>query len=315
MRAKLFIASCALAATVWAVPSVGAAHLFARRDASSSNTMVAPPLPARFRLEKDLGLMLRVWINGGGPYFFAVDTGAGLNVISQRAAGAARLPIRNTQHTIIGGLSSARTSSSRETVINQMALGERGNTLPSTQTALIVSNLPPDLDGILDPTQAYSPYGYAIDLPNERIEALTSGIINLQPRLRSESAIVSWLRVEEDGRPFVKLGDGRVALVDTGSGFGLGVSDRNAIIIGRNGQQRQRDDVRDIAGGSVAWRRVSPTTITIGELMLRRIPTDILFGVEKGAPVILGRDALYPFKISFDPQKRLIQFVATAEIN
>ena len=103
--------------------------------------------------------------------------------------------------------------------------------------------------------------------------------------------------------------------MDTGSGFGLGVSDRNAIIIGRNGERRQGPDVRDIAGGSIASRRVSPTTITIGELVLRRIPTDILFGVDKGAPVILGRNALYPFKISFDPQKRLIQFVAAAEIN
>lgn len=315
MRAKLFIATCALAATVWAVPSAGAAHFFGRRVANRSNTTVSPPLPARFRLDKERGLLLRVWINGGGPYVFAVDTGAGLNVISQGAVSAARLPIRNAQHTIIGGLSSARTSSNREAVINQMALGDRGNTLPSTQTALIVSNLPPDLDGILDPTQAYSPYGYSIDMPNELIEALTSGVINSQVSLGSDGAVVSWLLVGGDKRPFVKLGDGRIALVDTGSGFGLGVSERDAIIVGRNGQRRQADYVRDIGGGTISSRRVSPTTITIGDLVLRGIPTDILFGVEKGAPVILGRDALYPFKISFDPQRRLIKFVAASEID
>jgi hypothetical protein len=63
----------------------------------------------------------------------------------------------------------------------------------------------------------------------------------------------------------------------------------------------------------VIARRVNPTTVRIGDLELRRIPTDILFGVDKNAPVILGRDALQPFKISFDPQRRLIQFVAVSD--
>jgi hypothetical protein len=45
---------------------------------------------------------------------------------------------------------------------------------------------------------------------------------------------------------------------------------------------------------------------------LRSIPTDILSGVAEDAPVILGRDALFPFKISFDPRQRLITF-ATSE--
>jgi len=45
--------------------------------------------------------------------------------------------------------------------------------------------------------------------------------------------------------------------------------------------------------------------------VLRHVPTDILFGVDDDAPVILGRDVLYPFKITFDPQRRLIQFNAS----
>jgi hypothetical protein len=58
-----------------------------------------------------------------------------------------------------------------------------------------------------------------------------------------------------------------------------------------------------------------PTTISIGELVLRGIPTDVLSKVDTDAPVILGRDALYPFKITFDPRRRLIEFVTSAESN
>jgi hypothetical protein len=63
----------------------------------------------------------------------------------------------------------------------------------------------------------------------------------------------------------------------------------------------------------VSSRRVAPTTISIGSLVLQRVPTDILFGIEDTAPVILGRDLLYPFKITFDSQRHLIEFVTTAK--
>jgi hypothetical protein len=312
MRAKLFIASGALAAMVWAVPSVGAAHFLGNRATANVTATLVRPASARFRFERERGLLLRVWINGGGPYIFAVDTGAGMNVISQRAVTAAGLPTRTVPTTIIGGLSNARSTSNRKAIIDQISLAERGNALPSKQTALIVTNLPPDLDGILDPTEAYAPFGYSIDLPNQQIDALTSGTIHPDTRLPGEGAVVPWLRMGNDNRPFVRLADGRMALVDTGSSFGLAVNGQDAIIVGRDGLRRT-EAVRDIGGGTVISRRVNPTTISIGELELRRIPTDILFGVDKNAPVILGRDALEPFKISFDPQRRLIQFVAVSD--
>lgn len=309
MRAKLFIASGALAAMVWAVPSAGAAHFLGGRAKTHVTAAVTRPAPARFRFERERGLLLRVWLNDSGPYIFAVDTGAGMNVISQRAATAAGLRSHAVPTTIIGGLSNRRSSSNREASIDRIALAERSNLLPSKQSALIVSNLPPDLDGILDPTEAYSPFGYSIDLPNQQIDALTSGTIHPDTRLPGEGTVVSWLQRGGDNRPFVQLADGRTALVDTGSGFGLAVNGRDAVIVGRDGRRRT-EAVRDIGGGTVVSRRVDPTTIRIGDLELRRIPTDILFGVDKNAPVILGRDALQPFKISFDPQRRLIQFVA-----
>lgn len=312
MRAKLFIASGALAAMAWAVPFTGAAHFLGSRATANVNATVVRPAPARFRVERERGLLLQVWINGGGPYTFAVDTGAGMNVISQRTVTAAGLPTRTVPTTIIGGLSSARSSSNREAVIDRIALDGRANTLPSKQTALIVTNLPPDLDGILDPTEAYAPFGYSIDLPNEQMDALPAGSIHPDTRLPDEGAIVPWVRMGSDNRPFVRLADGRMALVDTGSGFGLAVNGRDAVIVGRDGLSRT-DSVRDIGGGTVVARRVNPTTISIGGMELRRIPTDLLFGLDKNAPVILGRAALRPFRISFDPQRRLIQFLTVPE--
>lgn len=311
MKAKFFIASGALAAMVWAAPIAGAAHFSARPVANEMGAIAAQPSPARFRVEADRGLILRVWINGRGPYLFALDTGAGMNVIAQRVVAEIKLPTKVVPSTYVGGLTSARIVSNREAVINQMAVGERGNALPSSQTALIVSNLPPDIDGIVDPTHAYAPLGYSIDMPNEQIEALDAN----QPQPRGqpgESAVVSWVRKAGDARPFVRLGDGRLALVDTGSGFGLAVNEKNAVIVGNNRENVNNVGGRDIAGGIIRSRRVSPTTISIGELVLRRIPTDILFGVHEDAPLILGRDALYPFKISFDPRRRLIAFVASS---
>jgi hypothetical protein len=267
------------------------------------------PLPARLRVEKDRGLLLATWINGNGPYVFAVDTGAGMNLITQRVANETHLTVRTTRPTTLGGLSGVTTTSSREAVINEIGLGDRSNTVRSPKTAVIVSFLPSGVDGILDPTDIYSPFGYSIDIPNQRIASLDSNFESPSPN--GEGTIVPWLQSGDLTRPFVRLGDGRLALVDTGSSFGLAVNGRGAVIVGQRGKPQPAEGARDIGGGFITSRRVAPTTISIGELVLRHVPTDILFGIDDDAPVILGRELLNPFKISFDPQRRLIQFTAS----
>jgi hypothetical protein len=249
------------------------------------------------------------WINGRGPYVFAIDTGAGLNVISQRIVTAAGLTTRTTRPALIGGLSGRTTTSNREADINTLWLGYQNNLLPPGKSALIVNYLPPGVDGILDPTDAFAPNGYSIDMPNGLI-AVLDGALELNNHPSVEGATVEWLRRGDSDRPFVKLGDGRVALVDTGSRFGLAVSDRQAIGVSRNKTPHTVPSL-DLGGGIVNARRVVPTTISIGELVLRGIPTDILSGVAADAPVILGRAALYPFKISFDPGRRTIAFATS----
>jgi predicted aspartyl protease len=268
---------------------------------------VTPKL-IRLRVTKDRGLLLTSWINGKGPYVFAVDTGAGMNLVTQRVVSEAQLPWRSTRRTTLGGLTSAATVSNREVVLNELALGEMRNTF-GAKTALVVSLLAPGIDGILDPTDIYSPYGYSIDMPNQRLAGLeTTTARGLRPLLPGEGAVVPWLRFESSARPFVRLGDGRLALIDTGSGFGLAVNERDAVIVGPRRSNQSSEATLDVAGGTITSQRVAPTTITIGDLVLRRVPTDILFGVSDDAPVILGRDVLYPFKITFDPQRRSIEF-------
>lgn len=307
MGGRLSIAFSALAIMMGAVLNTGAAPVLSQSSADNELAQ-ASIRPARFRWDRGRGLLVQTWINGAGPYVFAIDTGAGLNLISDRVVQAARLPVKTIQTTLLGGLTSVRGSTNRAAVINQMALGDSSNILPSKQTALVVS-LPPNLDGILDPTEAYAPHGYSIDIPNGLIDAFAGSLESHQPP--PGGAIVSWLRRSDGNRPFVRLRDGRAALLDTGSGFGLAVSERDAMIIGSNHRRVNTATVRDvgdIGGGNISSRRVAPTTVSIGELELRGVPTDILFGVEVGAPVILGRDALHPFKITFDPRRRLIEF-------
>jgi predicted aspartyl protease len=105
------------------------------------------------------------------------------------------------------------------------------------------------------------------------------------------------------------LGEGRRALLDTGSGFGLAVDESAARTLGIIlNEGRRRGGTRDIAGGEIASRRVRAATVSIGSLVLRGVPTDLLVRAQKGAPVILGRDALRPFRLTFDPASRLVMF-------
>jgi hypothetical protein len=65
---------------------------------------------------------------------------------------------------------------------------------------------------------------------------------------------------------------------------------------------------QDLGGGRVQSRRIAPQTVNIGALVLNGVPTDVLTGVAPGTPIILGRRALFPFSITFDPVANLIAF-------
>jgi hypothetical protein len=329
----------ALAVTSWAAPHTGAAPSFVRafvtpaitrgqvtknarpHNSTSDSTSgsfgqrargggaQALPAPARFREVGGRGLLAEVWVNNSGPYDFAIDTGAGATLISRRVAAEARVALSGARSVTLSGLSGAGGAQGREAAPGSLAIGTPENLLPGRGLAIVIDTLPPDLDGVLDPTESYWPLGFTINLPDARISAFDPRATPLRGLATPPGgAIVPWLFDGSSRRPFVMLDAGRRALLDTGSGFGLAVNETAARSFGiASTRGRERAGVRDLGRGDINARRVEPITIQIGSLVLRRIPTDLLSGASSGAPVLLGRDALRPFEISFDPVSRLIR--------
>ncbi len=316
------VALIALLAFLWAAPGFGAAlsaAQFTRGGLSKAKSVksgepaprVIVPRPVRLREGRGRGLLVDVWINGTGPYLFAVDTGAGTTVIRSEAFHRAGLTSTAGSRIAIGGLSNTTSVSGQQTIIDDLALGDPGNLLPSHHRVIVMATLPGGIDGVLDPSEAYAPIGYVIDMPNRQLSAFDTTTSRLQSGNEpAGGTVVRWVRENDGKRPFVRLGDNRLALIDTGSGFGLAVTYDEIV----SGSQRTRaNSVRDLNGGAVQSRRVAPTTVTIGSLVLRNVPTDILVGAHEDAPVILGRDALAPFKLTFDPVSRLIEIAPSTQ--
>jgi aspartyl protease len=292
-KAKLAIALTILSvATVgWAVPSRGTAP----------QRVVAP---IRLRDERERGLLAQGWINGAGPFVFAIDTGAGVSLVSRNVVERARLGMTKSRRPLVGGLSTSPIASEQETQISGIALGTRDNRVPGGFTAAVVNTLPGSIDGVLDPTEVFKPFGYSVDLPRNELQVFDTASYHLRltdvPR---EGAIVRWVREAGSNRPFVRLSDGRLALLDTGSRLGLALNEGRRAAGG--------DTIHDLGGGTIQSRRVAPQTVSIGALVLNKVPTDLLTGVAPGTPIIIGRGALFPFKITFDPASRLIAFEPT----
>lgn len=302
-KAKIAIALSTLCVAIvaWAVPIMGTAHQFLQGNSSV----------IRLRDDRDHGLLVNAWVNGAGPFVFVIDTGAGASIISRRVVDEARLQVTKSRTTLVGGLSTAPISTDQEARLNGLALGQPDNRTPGRVVAAVVGSLPRAIDGVLDPTEVFSPLGYSVDIPNRELRAFDPSAgrltVNQQPR---DGAVVRWLRESGSHRPFVRLGDGSLALIDTGSAFGLALNENQVVSRSSHRQDNARTS-QDLGGGRVQSRRISPQTVNIGALVLNGVPTDVLSGVAPGTPIILGRRALFPFKITFDPSSRLIAFEPT----
>ena len=303
-KAKLAIAliTLSVATVAWAVPDKGTAH---RRLQTAGQSV----FPIKLRSDRDHGLTATGWINGAGPFVFAVDTGAGVSLISRSVVERARLTVTKSSQPLVGGLSTAPIASNQEARLSGLSLGTPNNRISTNAVAAVVPTLPGSIDGILDPTGVFSPLGFSVDLPQRQLrvfDAKAEGVrLNQVPR---DGAVVRWVREAGNGRPFVRLSDGRLALIDTGSGFGLAVTDARTSVGRNHGEVNNRTD---LGGGRVQSHEVAPQSVSIGSLVLRNVPTDVLTSVAPGTPLILGRRALFPFKITFDPVARLISFEPT----
>jgi len=305
-KARLAIALSILsvATVAWAIPIDGIAHQRVQRAGAAE--VVAP---IRLRDDRDRGLLAQGWINGAGPFVFVIDTGAGVSLISRSVVERARLQVTKSQRLLVGGLSTAPISSDQETRISGLALGYRDNKVPGSFAAAVIANLPASIDGVLDPTDVFRPFGYSVDLPNRELRVFDTASYRLRlTDVPKDGAVVRWVREAGNDRPFVRLGDGRLALLDTGSSFGLALNEMRSAA-GSN-HRRSENTSHDLGGGAVQSRSVTAQTVNIGALVLNGVPTDLLTGVAPGTPIILGRRALFPFKITFDPASRLIAFEA-----
>jgi predicted aspartyl protease len=292
-----------LAFKTWAAPASGAAHSYVGGAGAQSL-----PFAARFRVAEGRGLLVNVWINDRGPYTLAIDTGAGATILSERVAQSANVRSLYGRRTPIGGLSGVSAGTGVEAKVNTLAIGDRNNYLPARSGVIVTGNLPVGVDGVLDPTESYWPLGYSIDFPQATITAFDPRATPLRANeTPAGGTVVQWIFQGATRRPFVALESGHKALIDTGSGFGLAMSEAEAQSLGIIPRTRKPgSEVRDLGGGRVSAHRISPLTIRVGSMSLRNVPTDLLYGAEAGAPILLGRDALRPFKLSFDPLNRLI---------
>jgi hypothetical protein len=208
----------------------------------------------------------------------------------------------------VGGLNGSSRMRALEGVSAKIALGGPENGLPSRGLMIVVDALPPDIDGLLDPTEAFYPLGYVLDMPNRVLAAFDPRVTPLRASdAPPDGAVVSWLSDSNSRRPFVPLGRGR-ALLDTGSSLGLALTRESAQALGvRDLRGEPNGAVRDLSGNWVSAQRIAPLTVSIGPLTLGGVPTDVLAGAGPGTPMLLGRDALRPFELAFDPVNRLIR--------
>ena len=251
------------------------------------------------------GLCVTAWVNDAGPFTFVLDTGAGLTLVSPRTA--ARAGVRETGRVLrIQGTGDDAGHVQQLVTAQTLALGQRDNRLPRVGRMAVVETLPPDVDGILDPTEVFADIGYELDFPNRMLAPLT-----LQPG--QGGTVVRWLPEATGRRPFVQLNGREPALIDTGSGLGLAIPASKAVAFGiRPEVPVAARRLRDITGSTFHVTRVSPVSVWLEQLHLERIPTDLLHGTAPATPLLLGRDALRPFRIAFDMRRRSLTFVLPA---
>src|SRR5258706_13961755 len=122
---RLLFAVLLFLTTVGRAVSFGTALSVAGQNRRGTNTAAVEskvPQPVSFREVRGRGLIVRTWINSVGPFDFAIDTGAGATLLSQRVADEARVVTKGGR-TSVAGLSGIATSA-RGASIQRHAIGD-----------------------------------------------------------------------------------------------------------------------------------------------------------------------------------------------
>src|SRR6266446_8444300 len=126
----LFVVILVLATGTRAV-SFGTALSAARKAANpiqKTKPERTPPVPdaVGFREVAGRGLLVRTWVNGAGPFSFAIDTGAGATLLSTRVVNEGQVQITSNRRTSIAGMSGVPVSATAAT-ISSLAIGDSEN--------------------------------------------------------------------------------------------------------------------------------------------------------------------------------------------
>src|SRR5713101_1051707 len=90
----------------------------------------AIPRVAMFREVPGRGLLVKTWVNGIGPFSFAIDTGAGATLLSPRVASESQVRVKSGRDTSIAGLSGVPVSA-QDATIRTLSIGDSENYLPA----------------------------------------------------------------------------------------------------------------------------------------------------------------------------------------
>src|SRR6185437_12163135 len=116
-------------------------------------------------------------------------------LINRNVVEQARLQVTRSRRRLVGGLSTAPIASDQETRISGLALAQRDNNVPGSFSAAVVANLPGSIDGVLDPTEVFRPYGYSIDIPHRELRVLDTATQRLHVTdVPKDGAVVRWVR-------------------------------------------------------------------------------------------------------------------------
>ena len=169
-KAKLAIALSTLSVAIvaWAVPIKGIAHQRVADSTAEPRDVVAP---IRLRDERERGLLAQRLDKRRGSVHLRRSTPERVFRSSAGTSSSERdFSVTKSRRPLVGGLSTSPIASDQEAQISGLALGTREQSdVPGSFTAAVVTNLPGSIDGILDPTEVFSPFGYSVDLPNREL--------------------------------------------------------------------------------------------------------------------------------------------------
>ncbi len=253
----------------------------------------ASPDPLRY-LDKARRLTVAAMVNGQGPFDFMVDTGANSSVIAVELAD--RLGLARGRRSEMHGIAGAQSVDT--VMVESLAVGRR------VRQRMVLSVLPRenlDVDGIL----GLEWLGRASLLLDFRRRRMTVGeglpvpdptTFTVKARLQK-----SGLTLIDAFMPSRRI----IAFVDTGSTTTVGnlaffaEARAKGAIVG----PVTDTELRSVTGQVLPGRRVTMSSLTLGKVILRRVPMVIgpihtfdFWGMHNEPAVLIGSDILQHFE-------------------